>query len=96
MSDKENPKVEDFHQEYVENSIELVEESTTTTKRKKSISFKNKALEENNTNCTSNGGKVNYQPADRPCPLCNQPRINHKNRDIAEDKKKGYHRGKFP
>ena len=35
---------------------------------------------------------VKYEPADRACPLCAKPRIEHKNRNLAYHEK-GHHRG---
>ena len=35
---------------------------------------------------------IKYEPADKPCPLCFKPRIEHKNRELT-DGDKGNHKG---
>ena len=62
-----------------------------TNKRKKLTSNKSKTSEKSKKR--SSDGNVTYQPADKLCPLCNKPRINHKNREISENQK-GCHKGK--
>ena len=63
-----------------------------TNKRKKSSSNKSKTSEKSKKR--SSDGNVTYQPADKLCPICNKPRINHKNREISENQK-GCHKGKY-